>query len=144
MFLFSVYTERIHSNHTVAHTLAMNFSEQVISVPMEDIRMEENGNCNMYITKKSTREDFIIGFSSLQYAFIVSDVNSVLRSSMVCYWKKSLMMVLPNKFYFCKKSMQKWEKMLENSFNFSTISLYSWFMLRFVPYSAWYKYQSLM
>lgn len=29
-------------------------------------------------------------------------------------------MVLPNKF-FKKESMQQWEKMLENSFNFSTI-----------------------
>lgn len=86
---------------------------------MEDIRMEENGNCNVSITKENTREDSVTGFSFPKYAFIVAGINSVLRSSMVYYWNQSLMMALLNKLYLCKNSMQKQGKILENSFNFS-------------------------
>lgn len=119
----------------------MYFSEQVTSVLMEDTRMEENGNCNMSITTENTREGSIIGFCIPQYAFIVSDVNSVLRSSMIYYLNQSLMIGLLKKLYLGKKSMQKWGKMSENSFNFSALSLYSWLILSFVPYDAQCKYQ---
>lgn len=92
LFLFpALLIERIHSNHTDAQTLAMHFSKQVTSVLMEDIRMEENGNCNMFITKGNTKEDSIIGFFFPRYDFIVSDVNSVLRRSMVYCLNQSLM-----------------------------------------------------
>lgn len=64
----------------------MHFSEQVTSVLMEGVRMEENGYCNMSIAKENRRDGSIIGFSFPQYAFIV---NSVLRSSMVYDWNQS-------------------------------------------------------
>lgn len=77
----------------------MSFLEQVTSVLMEDIRMEEDGNCNLSTAKKGTRGIPIAGSPSPQYALILSDVNSVLRSSMVtaqsasysrvCCWKLS-------------------------------------------------------
>lgn len=90
----------------------MHFSEQVTSVLMEGVRMEENGNCNVSIAKENTREGSTIGFSFPHYAFIV---NLVLRSSMVYYLNHSLMVALLNKWYLCKKSMQEWGEMLENS-----------------------------
>lgn len=63
--------------------MAMSFLEQVTLVLMEDNRMKDNGNCNMSTIKKSSREISVVGSSCLQYALILSDVNSVLRSSML-------------------------------------------------------------
>lgn len=61
----------------------MSFLEQVTLALMEDIRMKDDGNCNMFTIKKGSREISVAGASCLQYAFTPSDVNSVLRSSML-------------------------------------------------------------